>query len=56
MPFLQCTFDKNWTPVPANSLTPEQQFIIVRMSPLKCKAESSKIQLLDMSYKEVKLT
>lgn len=53
--FLQCSFDKNWQPVPINYVTPEQQFIIVRMSPLKCKIESGKIQLLDMSYKEVKI-
>lgn len=54
--FLQCTFDKNWVAVPANYLTPEQQFILVRMSPFKCNTDLSKIQLLDMSYKEVKLT
>jgi hypothetical protein len=53
--FLQCTFDKNWEAVPSNYLTPEQQFILIRMSPFKSKIDSSKIQLLDMSYKEVKL-
>jgi hypothetical protein len=53
--FLQCSFDTNWQPTAINYLSPEQQFIIVRMSPLKCITESGKIQLLDMSYKEVKI-
>jgi len=54
--FLQCSFDTNWQPMPINYLSPEQQFIIVRMSPFKCITESGKIQLLDMSYKEVKIS
>jgi len=31
--FLQCSFDKNWESMPINYLSPQQQFIIVRMSP-----------------------
>jgi hypothetical protein len=44
--FLQCSFDTNWQPMPINYLSPQQQFIIVRMSPLKCikEGEFGKIQ------------
>ena len=44
--FLQCSFDTNWQPMPINYLSPQQQFIIVRMSPLKCikEDEFGKIQ------------
>jgi len=49
-------FDKNWISVPANDLSAQQLYILIRMSPLKSNIEGSKIQILDMLNQEVKMT
>ena len=55
--FLQCTFGNGqWKPISISPLVNEQRWIVENMSKFRSSSDKAKVNILDMSYKEIKLT
>ena len=54
--FIQCIFDDNWKILPINELPAERQYITENMARLRSEHSGATANILDMSYKEIRIT
>lgn len=53
---MQCTLDDNWKIIPISELPAERHYLTENMARLRSKESGATANILDMSYKEIRIT